>query len=54
MPRKWEWYIITIYCIILLRQNERRKGYDRMMLADCLNICKVEITCIWEGEFNAK
>ncbi|WFA08778.1 GNAT family N-acetyltransferase [Tissierella sp. Yu-01] len=39
-----------------VRPGERRKGFAKMMLADCLNICKlyglqkVLITCIQENE----
>lgn len=39
-----------------VRPDERRKGYSKMMLADCLNICKlyglerVLLTCIQENE----
>ncbi len=39
-----------------VRPNERRKGYAKMMLADCLNICKsygfekVLVTCIQGNE----
>lgn len=41
------------YCV---RPDERRKGYAKMMLADCLNICKlyglkkILITCIQGNE----
>lgn len=39
-----------------IRPDERKKGYAKMMLADCLNICKlyglekVLVTCIQENE----
>lgn len=39
-----------------IRPNERRKGYAKMMLADCLNLCrqygldKVLVTCIQGNE----